>query len=369
MQIATLKKALPYLIKINLTPFIWGPHGIGKSQVIAQFCEENELEFIDIRLSTMEVGDLLGLASFERNKEGIEIATKFMEPNWLPKDPNSKGIILLDELTRARRDVLQACFQLVYDHKIHTYKLPTGWSIIAASNPNTDDYITTDVSDQAFMDRFCHIRLQPTVSEFLSYGKSQKFNVDVLNFIKDQPELLRAQTEEYNFDSIKPSNRRWEQISKLMEINTPIHLLQELAVGIVGSAATAAFLTSLNDQNKPFTAEEILNDYPKLIDKLDKLIHNKKGGRQDILNYTADNLIGYFEGKTPTLTAEQVANVLSFIKALPREIAYRFCREIYLHDSLREHMDKDKEIEELIAKAKRKEIKAEKEENDGSKKA
>ena len=161
-----MKAALPFLFKANVPTLIHGRHGVGKSQGIFQVSQElqyvhptkgkTSYDFIDLRLGNMEVGDLLGLADFEEDENGNKIATKFMRPSWLPTDPDSCGILFLDEINRARRDVLQAAFQLVLDKKIHEYELPKGWVVVGACNPNTDEYIVTDIGDAAFISLLSH---------------------------------------------------------------------------------------------------------------------------------------------------------------------------------------------------------------------
>src|SRR5690606_4467190 len=174
-----------------------------------------------LRLGTQDVGDLLGLADFERDRDGNSVATKFMRPDWFPTNPDSKGIIFLDEVNRARRDVLQAVFQLVLDKRLHRYVLPKGWQVIAAMNPNTGDYIVTDISDKAFMDRFCHINLAPSKQEFCKYARDRKFDDKWLQFLQEQPEMLQGELEAFDLSDIKPSRRSWEAIDRLIKVNTP----------------------------------------------------------------------------------------------------------------------------------------------------
>ena len=183
MNIKKFKEAMPYLIQANVATLIQGHHGVGKSQAVKQYCDENGYGFVDLRLGTQDVGDLLGLADFELDAKGNKIATKFMRPTWFPVDPASKGIIFLDEINRGRRDVLQAVFQLCLDKKIHEYALPKGWHVVAAMNPSTEDYIVTDISDKAFLDRFCHIKLSPSKQEWFDYAKKTKMNAELVQFV------------------------------------------------------------------------------------------------------------------------------------------------------------------------------------------
>lgn len=73
--------------------FVWGDSGIGKSECVKQFTQENGLGFVDLRIGTQEAGDLIGLPS----KEGDR--TVWLKPAWFP-ELNTKGIIFLDELNQ-----------------------------------------------------------------------------------------------------------------------------------------------------------------------------------------------------------------------------------------------------------------------------
>ena len=42
---------------------LWGPPGVGKSEIVAQVAEHNNVAIVDIRLSQMEPGDLCCIPS------------------------------------------------------------------------------------------------------------------------------------------------------------------------------------------------------------------------------------------------------------------------------------------------------------------
>jgi len=48
-------------------------------------------------------------------------------------NPNG-GIIFLDEVNRGHEDIRQSLYQLINKREIHTYKLPEGYTIVAAAN-------------------------------------------------------------------------------------------------------------------------------------------------------------------------------------------------------------------------------------------
>jgi len=359
MQIKSMKNALPFLFEANIPTLIWGRHGVGKSQSVKQVSQEMTYDhpktgkqsfgFIDLRLGNMEVGDLLGLADFEKDEKGNNVATKFMRPSWLPTDPDSCGILFLDEINRARRDVLQAAFQLVLDKRIHEYELPKGWVVVGACNPNTEEYIVTDIGDAAFLDRFCHIKLAPTVSEFLDHATSTGFDSDIVDFIRDQPEMLSSKGDDFSLE-IKPSARSYEFVDRLIKVKTPINILQELSIGIVGSTAAIAFMEARKSADRPFKATQILKEFSKIEKKI-KQYSDPKDNRGDILKATCDNLLRHAKKRTKALTKAEGNNLTKFLKAIPVEMMFANIKELYYNDVFRKSLDADSQLKDIILKA------------------
>src|ERR1700722_6629746 len=84
MNIKDMKASLDYLFKAQITPFVWGHAGIGKSTVVKQYAEAKGYKFFPFYLGTQsDLGDILGLASFVKDKNGSEVATTFATPLWL----------------------------------------------------------------------------------------------------------------------------------------------------------------------------------------------------------------------------------------------------------------------------------------------
>lgn len=350
MNIGTLKEALPYLFKANIATMIVGHHGVGKSQAVSQYAAENGLQFVDLRLGTQDVGDLLGLADFQVDeKTGQKIATKFMRPTWFPVDPNSKGIIFLDEVNRGRRDVLQAVFQLVLDKRLHEYKLPTGWHVIAAMNPNTGDYQVTDVSDKAFMDRFCHIKLAPSRQEFFKYARDRKFDDRMIQFLTDQPDMLQGELEAFDLSEVKPSRRSWEAVDRLIKANTPVNVLTELTYGLVGVAAGTALMKAMSETDKPINAKDVVDNYGKFQKKIKDYSDAKTGGRLDMLKFTCDSILEWVQSDKKALTKDQSKNLGDFLWDIPRDLSYSLARELYMEERTRAVIDEHSDLLKDIA--------------------
>ena len=334
MNIRDLKDSLDYLIRSTkagerMTAFIWGHAGVGKTSLMKQYSKARGYKFFPFYLGTQsDTGDILGLAEFVRNEAGEAVATKFAVPAWLKEtidycneNPDSGAIIFLDEFNRARRDILQGMFSFCLDGRFHTIQLPNNCYVVAAGNPPTDEYFVTDTDETALMGRFIHVKLEPTTTEWLEYAKETGINSSVIEFIRNQPQLLQDNRKDFNLP-IKVDPRAIERWSHIMEQNPPQHLLEQLMQGVIGLERTVAYQQFLAHQDKPLTGEEVLAaKKTKLIEKWS----NPVDITASLLNLTCENLHNHLKAlniaKT-LLTKEEKKNLMVFLEALPKDIAF-----------------------------------------------
>lgn len=330
MNIKDFKASLDYMVRAELTPFIWGKAGIGKSSIVKQYAQEKGFHFFPFYLGTMsDIGDVLGLADFVRDANGTAVATKFATPEWLKgaidycnDNPDSGAIIFLDEFNRARRDILNGMFSLALDKTFHTIKLPKNCHVIAAGNPPTDEYFVTDVNETALMARFVHVKLEPTFQEWLQYSEKAQMDITLTGFLKDQPELLEAKHSDFELP-VKVDRRAYERLDRLFKLSTPMNLLEQLMHGIIGIERTVAYLQYLKNVDKPLTAVEMLkgNSQEMLIKW-----SNPENVVSSLLNLSMDNLKQYFteRDQTKLLTAKEKVNLAWVITNVPKDISYPF---------------------------------------------
>ena len=313
MNIRDYKKVLPLLLKNNIVPFVWGNQGIGKTQSHKQYAKEHNLGFVQLNLANFpDSGDLVGLL-FNNGNGTVSHA----RPDWFPVD--GEGIVFLDELNRAHPDVIQAMFSFITDKNIHSHRLPPGYKIVAAGNYQSEEFTVTDTSDSAWMSRFCHIHLTPTVEEFITFAES-KGRFGVADFISEHPEMLEVKRNNQDTARVSPDRRALlDMIGPLDDEVMSDELRFELYTGIIGHTAAAAYMSHKNAAQKKIRLKEILNDYPKVRNKI-MSFHSGKETRFDMLSAPIDELTGKLEDSPKFLTVDHVANLHMFFLDLPLEL-------------------------------------------------
>ena len=290
-ELMTLLEVTPTWQNIMLT----GRHGIGKSQILTRYFKSKGIPVKTLFLGQMsDPGDLLGLP----NKDEKTGKTVFMPPYWFPVD-GQPIVLFLDEINRARPEILQTVMDLVLNRKLAGRELPEGSRIIAAGNDG-EEYQLTDL-DPALVSRFNIYTFRPTVEDWLLWATRTGLDERILNFISANPELLdrSADTKEDQGLDKDPDRRAWEKVARLMEnIPNPLPVHQKVVAGIIGvQAAAQLFLSFRKDE---LSHVDLLTDFKKAKKTLDKYeLH-----QFSLLN---DALARFFEtDKADTLDREMV---------------------------------------------------------------
>ncbi len=235
-----------------------GKHGIGKSEIITRHFEDQGIPVIALFLGQMsDPGDLIGLP----NKDEASGKTEFMPPYWFPMD-DKPVVLFLDEMNRARPEILQSVMDLSLNRKLAGRALPEGSRVIAAVNDG-EEYQLTDL-DPALVSRFNVYYFSPTVGEWLFWAKQHGVDQRVITFIEEHPDELEKNTDinKGTFDKT-PDRRAWVRVSGLLQASghiTDINRLAKMITGVVGARSASMFIQSLN-QSRMLSAREVLMDF------------------------------------------------------------------------------------------------------------
>jgi hypothetical protein len=347
MNFKQAKLAMKVLFAAGITPHFIGRHGIGKSAGVYQFAAENDYEVAEIRVGLMaDAGDLVGIQEFLKCEQtGQAYATKHILPDWFMKAvsdvqnaaASGKGVIIfIDELNRGHKDLLQAIFELVYDKSLKGVKMRDNCHVVAASNPPTDDYAVLDFADSAFQDRFCHIKLEPSVDEFIQFGKTLgQMENSVVDFIAEYPQMLETEGAPFSLDFVSPSRRSWDRLSKILKVidsNPEFKEVElELMFGIVGEKAALAYRTFRDSYIKSIKAQDVLDNYSKIAAVRDSVTNAINKGRTDMMGTLTEELTDIVK-KLEGLTQDQADNLTDLVHDLPIEHAYALALKLTSSD-------------------------------------
>lgn len=278
---------------LELTPaqqniMLAGKHGIGKSQILTNYFTGVGMRVVPLFLGQMsDPGDLIGLL----NKNEATGKTEFMPPYWFPTD--GKPIVLfLDELNRARPEILQTIMDLALNRTLAGKRLPEGSRIISAVNSG-DEYQLTDL-DPALVSRFNVFEFSPSPAEWLLWAEKSGIDERIVKFLSENPDYLDGQNlrrEDMGLEK-SPDRRGWERISVIIKGKSDAsdEIYKKICAGIIGLPAATKFFAEIS-ANKILSAKEILTQNFK---DLEETI---KGYDTPTLAIINESLFRYVESK------------------------------------------------------------------------
>lgn len=337
--------SFPTVISILLK----GRHGIGKSQIVKQAGEILKVPVIDFRLSQNDVGDLKGMPFHVNGR------TVFAPPEFFPLRQDDaddlkkllnlstdislgrhgdKGILFLDEINRANREVQQAAFELVLDRRMNLRKLPDGWRVVSAINDD-DDIYTVNSLDPAFLSRFFLIDFKPTYEDWMKWAQDNKVHQSIVEFIRRYPDFLDPSPEilkECASKGVKKAHdrREWALFSETLNDLTAkyeagtyavdlfakeagaLNLLTQIAEGFVGHLAGIKYRSFVETDYQALDADTILNKWSGEVEKKVKAIAKNRPGELGGLN---EGIVTYI-GKAKKLSTKQGDNLYNYLTAV-----------------------------------------------------
>ena len=224
---------------------LWGPPGVGKSQIVAAVARSRGVPLIDIRLSQMEPTDLRGVPF--RKGDLVEWSVPALLPD--ERRHGARGILFLDEITSASPTVTAAAYQLILDRRLGEYRVPPEWVIFAAGNRYGDRGVTY-VMPTPLANRFTHYEMEPNLDDWVEWAHAAGVDPGVIAFLRFRPDLL------FEFNPAVspvafPSPRSWEYAHRaLVKFGDAPELLLESLQACVGKAAGVEFKAFLDNMGK-----------------------------------------------------------------------------------------------------------------------
>jgi len=159
--------------------FLWGPPGIGKSEIVAEITNDMGGYMIDLRLGQMEPTDIRGIPFFNKNNEKMDWAP----PIDLPDEELAKQypvvVLFLDEMNSAAPSVQAAGYQLILNRRVGKYVLPDNVVIVAAGNRESDKGVSYRMPSP-LANRFVHMEVRPDFEAWQQWAVNNKVHKDVV---------------------------------------------------------------------------------------------------------------------------------------------------------------------------------------------
>ena len=221
--------------------FLWGPPGIGKSEIVGQI-NDNVLKnsfLIDIRLSLWEPTDIKGIPYFDSNTGTMVWAPPAELPTEEFASKYDNIVLFLDDLNSAAPAVPAAAYQRILTRRVGQDKLPDNVLIVAAGNREADKGVTYRMP-APLANRFVHLELAVDFDDWFAWATENKIHTDVVGY------LTFSKKDLYDFDPKSPSRsfatpRSWSFVSELLEDDDDENTTTDLVSGAVGEGLAVKF--------------------------------------------------------------------------------------------------------------------------------
>jgi hypothetical protein len=256
------RKSLLKAFKKQRPLFLWGPPGIGKSELVADITEELGGVMIDLRLGQMEPTDIRGIPFYNKDNGKMDWA----EPIDLPSEELASQypivVLFLDEMNASAPSVQAAAYQLILNRRIGKYFLPKNVVLVAAGNRESDKGVTYRMPTP-LANRFIHQEMKCDFTSWQEWAVNKNIHKDVVGY------LSYAKQDLYDFDAKSASRafatpRSWTFVSELLEDEDgDDDTITNLVAGTVGEGLAIKFMAHRKIAGRMPKPEDILSGKEK----------------------------------------------------------------------------------------------------------
>jgi len=252
------KKALVKAFAKKRPAFLWGPPGIGKSELVAEICNDMGGHMIDLRMAQMEPTDIRGIPFFNKELGVMDWAPPIELPSEELASQYPIVVLFLDEMNSAMPAVQAAGYQLILNGRVGKYVLPENVVIVAAGNRDSDKGVTYRMP-MPLANRFLHLEMRPDFASWQTWAVLNGIHQDVIGY------LSFAKQDLYDFDAKSSSRafatpRTWTFVSQLLEEDDcDADTLYNLVAGTVGEGLATKFMAHRKIASKMPNPSDILS--------------------------------------------------------------------------------------------------------------
>lgn len=252
------RKSLLKAFKVQRPLFLWGPPGIGKSELVEGITNELGGLMIDLRLGQMEPTDIRGIPFYNKDSGKMDWAPPVELPDEEMASQYPIVVLFLDELNSAAPSVQSAAYQLILNRRIGKYRLPKNVVMVAAGNRESDKGVTFRMPTP-LANRFLHQEMKVDFASWQQWAVLNNIHKDVVGY------LSFAKQDLYDFDAKSSSRafatpRTWTFVSELLEDDDgDDDTITNLVAGTVGEGLAVKFMAHRKVAGRMPKPEDILS--------------------------------------------------------------------------------------------------------------
>jgi hypothetical protein len=223
-----------HLIDQDEKPMLWGPPGIGKTDLPHQIAAKREWPLFEFHAALRETVDLRGIPVADL----IKRTTDWLVPNELPQESRDgpHGILYCDEINQASSQLQGVLGGLVLYGTIGDYRLPRGWRVICSGN-RVADRASAQRMPTHMRNRLSHIHVKVDLEAWCRWASKNNIAPEMVAFLRLRPVLLHRMPR--GDENAFPTPRTLAKASKF--VNAPTSLRQKLVTSLVGHDVAGEF--------------------------------------------------------------------------------------------------------------------------------
>lgn len=254
MKPSEISIALETMYALRRPSFIWGPPGVGKTDMIAQLAKKLGIGLIDFRMALRDPTDIKGFPM----PDAKTLTMKFFRDGELPnvKTHGERGILFMDEMNAATPATQAAAMQLTLPNhagecRIGDYVLPQGWVVFAAGNRETDRSVVSRMPS-ALANRFTHFDYELDVKDWEQWALANNITGELIAWFRFKENMLYTFDPKVN-DRAFGTPRSWVATEEIVKSSMPDTVKYGTIKGTVGEGPGSeywGFLRLIDDLPK-----------------------------------------------------------------------------------------------------------------------
>ena len=290
---------------------LMGPPGIGKTAIMEQVAEENQVGLVSYTITHHTRQSAIGLPRIrEKLYDGKPMSvteytmSEIIDSVYacMEKTGKKEGILFIDEINCASETLAPTMLQFLQNKTFGSHKVPDGWMIVAAGNPPEYNKSVREF-DIVTLDRVRKIDIEADCDIWMEYAWKHQVHGAILSYLNIRKEDF-YRVENTVDGKFFVTARGWEDLSELLKSyeRLGIPVSNQLVIQFLQQEEVAGRFTAYyqlyTKYGQDYGISAILDDSLSKEDREQKLNLAKAGGFEERFTVTGlllDALNGRFE--------------------------------------------------------------------------